>query len=160
MVYFSVQDVSVRMWYTEGAIKRWLDSGKFPNAFKVCDKDGWRILLSDLNGKVLFSSRQEQTSMEFSVPMTTPTNDERHLILLSFQTVVLTSPSDGPLDILSSVRIHRTLEILIVMKQEEWTPSTLPKKLGCKRQNFEDGLRIELSTQISAFPSLNWLEEE
>lgn len=158
MVHFSVQDVSVRMWYTEGAIKRWLDSGKFPNSFNVRDKDGWRILLPDLNGKVLFSFRQEQTSMEFSV--TTPTNDERDLILLSFQTVVLTSPSDGPLGILSSVRIHRTLEILIVMKQEEWTSSTLLKKLGRKRQNFEDGLGIELSTRISAFPSFNWLEGE
>ncbi|WHP40540.1 hypothetical protein QIX46_18630 [Lysinibacillus boronitolerans] len=32
----------------EETIKRWIQSGKFPNAYRNSDKEGWRVLESDL----------------------------------------------------------------------------------------------------------------
>lgn len=178
MTYLSVRDAAVRLLKSEETIKRWLRSGKFPNAFKVSDKDGWKIPLSDLNEHALSPLLQEQTSMEFSSTMTAPINDdEKDLISLAFQAVTLTSPSDDILDILSTVGIRRTLEILLVMQQsstkvnnpggfikraiqEGWTPSSLPKKVDRRRQNLEDQLEIKSSIKSSTFPFYNWLGDE
>ncbi|AHN24200.1 hypothetical protein T479_11740 [Lysinibacillus varians] len=32
----------------EETIKRWIRSGKFPNAYRNSDKEGWRVIESDL----------------------------------------------------------------------------------------------------------------
>lgn len=178
MTYLSVREVAVRMSKSEETIKRWLRSGKFPNAFKVSDKEGWKIPLSDLSEQPLSLLHQEQTSMEFSSPMTAPIfDDERDLISLAFQAVTLTSPSDDVLDILSSVGIRRTIEILLVMKQspkkvknpsgfvkraiqEGWTPSSLPKKIDRRRQNLEDQEGVKSPIKPSTFPFYNWLGDE
>lgn len=32
----------------EETIKRWIRSGKFPNAYRNGDKEGWRVIESDL----------------------------------------------------------------------------------------------------------------
>ncbi|MBC2724125.1 MAG: helix-turn-helix domain-containing protein [Desulfosporosinus sp.] len=178
MTYLSVRDAAARMSKSEETIKRWLRSGKFPNAFKVSDKGGWKIPLSDLNGQIICQPHHEQTSMELSSPMTFPTNnDEMSLISLAFQAVTLTSPSNEILEVLSSVGIGRTLEILLVMQQsptkvknplgfikraiqEGWSPLTLPKKIDRRWQNIEERLGIKSSTHTNTFTFYNWLEDE
>jgi hypothetical protein len=177
MVYLSVRDVAQRMFKSEETIKRWLRSGKFPNAFKVSDKEGWRIPESDfMNGQAITPPQPEQTSL-FTSQQSYSYDNELDLIILSYEAVTLTTPTDELLELFTSVGLRRTLELLIVMQQspmkvknplgffkraikENWTPSTLPHRIDRHRQKLEERLGFQSPTQPESFPFYNWLEED
>ncbi|WP_257143364.1 helix-turn-helix domain-containing protein [Bacillus cereus] len=48
MNMYTVKELALTLQKHEETIKRWLRSGKFPNAFCNSDKKGWRIPESDL----------------------------------------------------------------------------------------------------------------
>ncbi|MBP1931843.1 helix-turn-helix domain-containing protein [Ammoniphilus resinae] len=174
MMYLSVRDVAERMSKSEETIKRWLRSGKFPNAYKVSDKEGWRIPESDfLNGQAISPPQPEQTSL--FTPQQRSHSDDNDLIILAYQAVTLTTPTDELLELFTSIGIKRTLELLLVMQQsptkvknplgffkraikENWTPSTLPERVNRHRQNLEERLGYQSNNQSQPFPFYNWLE--
>ncbi len=178
MMYLSVRDVAERMSKSEETIKRWLRSGKFPNAFKVSDKEGWRIPESDfMNGQAITPPQPEQTSLFPTQQRSHSDDDEQDLIILAYQVVTLTTPTDELLELLTSVGLKRTLELLLVMQQsptkvknpigffkraikENWTPSTLPQRVDRHKQNFEERHGFKSPAEPVSFPFYNWLEED
>ena len=48
MKTYTVKEVSSLIGKHEETIKRWIRSGKLPNSYRNSDKEGWRILESDL----------------------------------------------------------------------------------------------------------------
>jgi hypothetical protein len=178
MKYLSVRDVAERVSKSEETIKSWLRSGKFPNAFKVNDKEGWRIPESDfMNGQAITPPQSEQTSL-FTIQQRSYSNDdEQDLIILAYQAMPHTTPTDELLELLTSVGLKRSLQLLLVMQQsptkvknhfgffkkaitENWSPSTLPKRVDRHRQNLEDRLGIQSPNHPLTSPLYNWLEED
>ncbi|MGG3527745.1 helix-turn-helix domain-containing protein [Bacillus pseudomycoides] len=47
MKVYTVKEMATALGKHEETIKRWLRSGKFPNAFRNSDKQGWKIPESD-----------------------------------------------------------------------------------------------------------------
>lgn len=47
MKVYKVKEMATALGKHEETIKRWLRSGKFPNAFRNSDKQGWKIPESD-----------------------------------------------------------------------------------------------------------------
>jgi len=45
---YKVKEVADFLDKHEETIKRWIRSGKFPNAYRNSDKEGWRVIESDL----------------------------------------------------------------------------------------------------------------
>ncbi|WP_338016131.1 helix-turn-helix domain-containing protein [Lysinibacillus tabacifolii] len=45
---YTVKEVADLFDNHEETIKRWIRSGKFPNAYRNSDKEGWRVIESDL----------------------------------------------------------------------------------------------------------------
>lgn len=130
----TVKDVSEFLGKSEETIKRWIRSGKFPNAYKNSDKEGWRIVESDLLEltKGLSPPKQEQL-----VEIMESDFNEKELVRLAYQAVTLTPPTDEMLSILSVVGVKRTLEILLVMQQSTTkvrNPDRFIKKVI--RENF------------------------
>lgn len=116
MKEYKVKEVADLLGKHQETIKRWIRSGKFPNAYRNSDKEGWRVIESDLLklNKVIPVSEVEQ------IGTIKPEADETELVKLAYQAVTLTIPTDEMLSILSVVGIKRTLEILLIMQQ---TPS-------------------------------------
>ncbi|MBM7633988.1 excisionase family DNA binding protein [Geomicrobium sediminis] len=110
----TVKEVSELLGKHEETIKRWIRSGKFPNSYRNSDKEGWRIVESDLleltKGLPIPKPEQPVEKMESDF-------NETELVRLAYQTVNLTTPTDEILSILSVVGIKRTLEILLIMQQ-------------------------------------------
>jgi len=150
---YKVKEVADLLGKHEETIKRWIRSGKFPNAYRNSDKEGWRITESDLLklNKVIPVGEDER-----SVNIK-PVVNETELVKLAYQAVTLTSPADEMLTILSVLGIKRTLEILLIMQQspskgknpdgfikkairENWSPSTTPIKLSSKPGKLLDDL--------------------
>ncbi|OUB95658.1 DNA-binding protein [Bacillus thuringiensis serovar medellin] len=150
MKVYTVKEMATALGKHEETIKRWLRSGKFPNAFRNSDKEGWKIPEDDLvhikqgTGFVKEDSQQSQQVVQQEF-------EELELVKLAYETVTLTSPTEEILTLLSVVGIKRTLEILLIMQQstnkvkkpdgfikkairENWSPTTisvkLPKKQG------------------------------
>ena len=48
MKEYTVKEVAEIVGKHEETIKRWIRSGKFPNSYRNSDKEGWRILETDL----------------------------------------------------------------------------------------------------------------
>ncbi|TKI49083.1 helix-turn-helix domain-containing protein [Lysinibacillus varians] len=48
MKEYTVKEVADLFDNHEETIKRWIRSGKFPNAYRNSDKEGWRVIESDL----------------------------------------------------------------------------------------------------------------
>lgn len=48
MKEYTVKEVADILGKHEETIKRWIRSGKFPNSYRNSDKEGWRIVESDL----------------------------------------------------------------------------------------------------------------
>lgn len=175
-MYLSVRDVAERLSKSEETIKRWLRSGKFPNAFKVSDKEGWRIPESDfLNEQATSPSQPEQTSLFTHQQRSHSDDNEQDLIILAYQAVTLTTPTDELQELLTSIGLRRSLQLLLVMQQsptkvknpfgffkraikENWTPSTLPQRVDRHRQNIEERLGYQSNNQPQPFPFYNWLE--
>ncbi|MEH6944511.1 helix-turn-helix domain-containing protein [Bacillus sp. JJ722] len=180
---YKVKEVAELLGKHEETVKRWLRSGKFPNSYRNSDKEGWRIIESDLLklNKVLPVNEIRQKSNELNLQI-----DESELVRLAYQAVTLNSPTDEMLSILSIVGIKRTLEILLIMQQsprkvknpdgfikkairENWNPTSTPIKLsrkssqqlcGLTRKKFEDSTNTSDNRQSTFVPFYNWLEED
>ncbi|QED46777.1 helix-turn-helix domain-containing protein [Cytobacillus dafuensis] len=182
MKEYTVKEVADLLGKHEETIKRWIRSGKLPNSYRNSDKEGWRIIESDL------------LSLNKAIPVNKPGQDnddvkleadESELVKLAYQAVTLTTPSDEVLSILSFVGIKRTLEILLIMQQsttkaknpdgfirkairENWTPTSTLIKLARRDRNkrvydltpqeFNGRFGTE-ENQVSRVPFYNWLEE-
>jgi excisionase family DNA binding protein len=180
---YTVKEAADLVGKHEETIKRWVRSGKLPNSYRNSDKEGWRIIESDL------------LSLNKAIPVNKPGQDngdvkseadESEVVKLAYQVVTLTSPSDEVLSVLSVVGIKRTLEILLIMQQsttkvknpdgfirkairENWTPTSTPIKLSRRekskgvydltQQEFEERFSGEQSETAPKFPLYNWLEE-
>jgi hypothetical protein len=158
---------------SEETIKRWLRSGKFPNAVKENDKKGWQIPTSDLD---LFQS-SKKSNHQSSPPSRDSTlefhQNDRELVILAYEAVTMTSPTEELIGYLSYVGIKRTLEILLTMQQsptpvknpigfikkaitQGWTPTTLPIK---KERKIVRKMKISDDQRNKPIPFYNWLEE-
>ncbi len=171
----------------EETIKRWLRAGKFPNAYRLSDKEGWRIPEVDLQ---LSHTKKEEINPtiqtnESRTDTQKNKDDDGELINLAYQAVTLTMPSKEIIDILSMVGIKRTLEILLIMQQsatkvknpdgfikkairENWNPSTIPIKLPKKKskrlieltnQDYENMNSSGEEKIKRDLPFYNWLED-
>ncbi|MFJ8530343.1 helix-turn-helix domain-containing protein [Bacillus sp. NPDC094106] len=183
MKEYTVKEVANLLDKHEETIKRWIRSGKLPNSYRNSDKEGWRIVESDLLNlnKTIPVNKHEQDNNEVKLEA-----DEPELVKLAYQAVTLTSPTDEILSVLSVVGIKRTLEILLIMQQsttkvknpdgfirkairENWTPTSTPIKLARRErskgvydltpQEFEERFGREKTQTSPKIPYYNWLEE-
>ncbi|MGE7998906.1 helix-turn-helix domain-containing protein [Lysinibacillus sp. NPDC093190] len=84
MKEYKVKEVADLLGKHEETIKRWIRSGKFPNAYRNSDKEGWRVIESDLlKLKVIPVNGVEQKSI------IKPEVDETELVKLAYQAVTL-----------------------------------------------------------------------
>ncbi|MGR5909197.1 helix-turn-helix domain-containing protein [Bacillus pacificus] len=147
MKVYTVKEVSSLIGKHEETIKRWIRSGKLPNSYRNSDKEGWRILESDLLHITEIVPTKEEPQQESHTKLFM--NEEDTLVKLAYEAVTLTSPTKEIHSILSIVGIKRTLEILLIMQQsatkvknpdgfirkairENWSPTSLPIKLPKK----------------------------
>jgi len=179
---YKVKEVAELLGKHEETIKRWIRAGKLPNSHRNSDKEGWRIIESDLlklnNVNFINNTEQHEDDMKLE-------SDETELVKLAYQAVTLTSPTDEILSILSVVGIKRTLEILLIMQQsatkvknpdgfirkairENWSPTSLSVKLPKKhsislsdftQQDYYVTLNNSENTYVRKVPFYNWLEE-
>ncbi|MGN7300580.1 helix-turn-helix domain-containing protein [Ferdinandcohnia sp. SAFN-114] len=182
MKEYKVKEVAELLGKHEETIKRWIRAGKLPNSHRNSDKEGWRIIESDLlklnNVNFINNTEQHEDDMKLE-------SDETELVKLAYQAVTLTSPTDEILSILSVVGIKRTLEILLIMQQsatkvknpdgfirkairENWSPTSLSVKLPKKhsislsdftQQDYYVTLNNSENTYVRKVPFYNWLEE-
>ncbi|WP_191706130.1 helix-turn-helix domain-containing protein [Ureibacillus galli] len=152
MKEYSVKDVAKLFGKHEETIKRWLRSGEFPNAYIRSDKEGWKIPEEDLMISNLWGSKIPLTLLP-NKQIKQITYDEKELINLAYQAVTLTVPTNEVLQILTSIGIKRTLEILLILQQsykkmknpeglirmairENWNPSTMAVKMPKIQENI------------------------
>ncbi|PEM68055.1 helix-turn-helix domain-containing protein [Bacillus pseudomycoides] len=184
MNMYTVKELALALQKHEETIKRWLRSGKFPNAFRNSDKEGWRIPESDLvhikQGAEFVKKDSQQSKQVVREEI-----EELELIKLAYRAVILTSPTEDILALLSVVGIKRTLEILLIMQQsatkvknpngfikkairENWSPTSIPIKLQKKQSKHiydltqQDYQAIRNQEQHEYQPKVllfNWLEE-
>ncbi|PEO35928.1 MULTISPECIES: helix-turn-helix domain-containing protein [Bacillus cereus group] len=179
MKIYTVKEVSSLIGKHEETIKRWIRSGKLPNSYRNSDKEGWRILESDLlHITEIVLTKEESHTKSF-------TNEEDTLIKLAYEAVTLTSPNKEIYSVLSVVGIKRTLEILLIMQQsatkvknpdgfikkairENWSPTTLPVKIPKKQnkhlsdltqQDYDAMQNKAENTYQSKIALYNWLED-
>jgi excisionase family DNA binding protein len=185
MKEYTVKEVAQLVRKHEETVKRWIRSGKLPSSYRNSDKEGWRILESDLINlnRVFPIKEKEQQDNETKYYSNA---DETELVKLAYQAVTLTSPTDEILYILSVVGIKRTLEILLIMQQsatkvknldgfvrkairENWSPTSIPIKLPKKQskrmyeltqQDYEQKISNSEQQQSGRIPFYNWLEDE
>jgi hypothetical protein len=175
MEYLSVSKVANLLGKHEETIKRWIRTGKFPNAQKENDKLGWKIPqcgIEDLSKNKY--TMKNFTSKSPSLPSgEISQQDIKELVNLAYQAVTMSSPTDEMLGYLSYVGIKRTLEILLTMQQSPtkvknpegfikkaitkgWTPMTFPIK---KERNVAR-IHRNSPTPIQAPPPFyNWLDD-
>jgi excisionase family DNA binding protein len=183
MKEYTVKEVAELVGKHEETVKRWIRSGKLPKSYRNSDKEGWRILESDLINlnRVFPAEETEQHNKEIKSDA-----NEIELIQLAYQAVTLTSPTDEILYILSVVGIKRTLEILLIMQQsakkvknpdgfirkairENWSPTSIPIKLPKKKSkqlyeltqiDYEQSISRTEQQQSEKIPFYNWLDNE
>ena len=179
---YTVKEVAGLIGKHEETIKRWIRSGRFPNSYRNSDKEGWRIVESDL---LELNKGLPARKTELPVEKMDSDFNETELVRLAYQAVTLTTPTDEILSILSVVGIKRTLEILLIMQQsatkvknpdgfirkamrENWNPNSIPIKLPRKsskrlyeltQQESENGFKEVNHSPSRALPFYNWLEE-
>lgn len=182
MKEYTVKEVAGLLGKHEETIKRWIRAGKLPNAYRNSDKEGWRIIESDLlqlNHVIPINNSEKQQDDNKS------DSNEMGLVKLAYQAVTLTSPTEEILSILSVVGIKRTLEILLIMQQsaakvknpdgfirkairENWSPTSIPIKIPKKQskrlyeltqQEYDQRSTNVQNQQSKDLPFYNWLEE-
>lgn len=181
MKEYTVKEVSDLTGKHEETIKRWIRSGKLPNSYRNSDKEGWRILKSDLINlnRVLPVEQTEQRDNGIK----SDTN-ETELVKLAYQAVTLTSPTDELLSMLSDAGIKRTLEILLIMQQsttkvknpdgfirkairENWDPTSVPVKMpknqskrlyDLTQQDYERSISRTEQQQSGKVSLYNWID--
>lgn len=178
---YTVKEVADLIGKHEETIKRWIRAGKLPNSYRNSDKEGWRILESDLLqlNNVISINKTELQESEIN-----SNSDETELVKLAYEAVTLTSPTDEILSILSVVGNKRTLEILLIMQQsatkvknpdgfirkairENWGPTSTPIKMPRKQskrvyelsQNEYQEQFNTVENQQPKIPFYNWLED-
>ncbi|MDA2031063.1 MULTISPECIES: helix-turn-helix domain-containing protein [Bacillus] len=184
MNVYTVKELALDLKKHEETIKRWLRSGKFPNAFRNSDKEGWRIPAGDVE-YIKQEPRFAKENFHQSQEVERKKVEELELVKLAYEAVTLASPTQELLILLSVVGIKRTLEILLIMQQstnkvknpdgfikkairENWSPTTIPVKLS-KRQSkhiydltqrdYETIGNQKQHEYQSKIPIFNWLEE-
>lgn len=179
---YTVKEVADLVGKHEETVKRWIRAGKLPNSYRNSDKEGWRILESDLLNlnRVIPVNETEQQDNDMK-----SNENETELVKLAYQAVTLTSPTDEILYALSLVGIKRCLEILLIMQQSatkvknpdgfirkairnNWSPTSIPVKLPKKQskrmyeltqQDYEQGIAKVENQSSDTAPFYNWLEE-
>ncbi|CAM4132473.1 helix-turn-helix domain-containing protein [Bacillus pacificus] len=183
MKIYTVKEVSSLIGKHEETIKRWIRSGKLPNSYRNSDKEGWRILESDLLHITEIVPTKEEPHQESHIKSFE--NEEATLIKLAYEAVTLTSPTKEIHSVLSIVGIKRTLEILLIMQQsttkvknpdgfikkairENWSPTTLLVKIPKKQnkhlsdltqQDYDAMQNKAENTYQSKIALYNWLED-
>lgn len=183
MKTYTVKEVSSLIGKHEETIKRWIRSGKLPNSYRNSDKEGWRILESDLLHITQIVPTKEEPQQDSHIKSFE--NEEDTLILLAYEAVTLTSPTKEIHSVLSVVGIKRTLEILLIMQQsatkvknpdgfirkairENWSPTSLPIKLPKKQskclsdltqQDYNMAQTKRENTYQPKIELYNWLED-
>lgn len=171
----SVKEVAKILQKSEETVKRWLRAGKFPNAHKKTDRQGWQIPQQDLRSFMSSSSKpcnRENRTLDVQSYSSPQDENTRELVLLAYQAVTMTSPTESLVNILNHIGIKRTLEILLIMQQSPnkvknpegfikkaiskgWSPTTLPIK---KERNIAR-MKPNTSTENRPVPSFyNWLD--
>lgn len=182
MQYLSVKELAVKLEKNPETIKRWIKNGKFPNAKKENDRNGWLIPLSDLelfqqfNGSVPLNVNN-QINSDNALEL-----DE--LVILAYEAVILSHPPDEVIELLARAGIKRTLQVLLTMQQSPtkvkhpagfikkalelgWNPQTIPVKIPRKKskrlfeltqQDYNHNSE-QNNTNIDTVPFYNWLEE-
>ncbi|MED3729003.1 helix-turn-helix domain-containing protein [Priestia filamentosa] len=182
MKEYKVKEVAQLVGKHEETVKRWIRTGKFPNAYRNSDKEGWRIPEGDLLQLGTLITAQEYKKIQGEKQLDV---QDSILVKLAYEAITLTSPTEEMLNILSVVGIHRTLEILLIMQQsatkvknpdgfikkairENWSPSTLPVKLLKKQSKHlydftqKEGEPLPNQKEPShscRIPFVNWLED-
>lgn len=82
MKEYTVREVAEKFKKHEETIKRWVRSGKFPNAYIKSDKEGWRIPEIDLDQR-----GQVPKNKPFNDNIHTDSSEEIYLISLAYQAV-------------------------------------------------------------------------
>lgn len=185
--YFKVKDVAEKFQKSEETIKRWIRSGRIPNAIKKSDKEGWLIPISDieqilLNKKNTYyhnSSKDLYSAIPIPQRQKVPQQQDeiREIIILAFQAATMSSPTEELIGLLEYVGVKRTLEILLIMRQSPnqvknhqafikkaiqkgWTPSTIPLKLDRKKSRLPSLSSQDNENYHREVPFYNWLEED
>ncbi|MBB6448020.1 helix-turn-helix domain-containing protein [Bacillus benzoevorans] len=174
----TVREIAETLQKSEETVKRWLRSGKFPNAYKENDKQGWRIPHQDLqtflNSNKHLHLNKTKTTNHNQLP-TPQDEDSKELVLLAYQAVTMTSPTESMMNILSHIGIKRTLEILLIMQQSPnkvknpegfikkaiskgWIPTTLPIKKDRNIARIQNNRSVD--NQQRPLPFYNWLEQD
>lgn len=122
MKEYTVREVAQLVGKHEETVKRWIRTGKFPNAYRNSDKEGWRIPEGDLPQLDTLVTAQEYKQIKEEKQ---PYAQESTLVKLAYEAVTLTSPKEEMVNILSVVGIERTLEILLIMRQSATKVKTL-----------------------------------
>jgi excisionase family DNA binding protein len=182
MKEYTVKEVAELVGKHEETVKRWIRSGKLPNSYRNSDKEGWRIIESDLINLNRTFPDKETGKQDNEIK---PEANETELISLAYQAVTLTSPTNEMLSILSVVGIKRALEILLIMQQsstkvknpdgfirkairENWGPTSIPIKMPKKQskrlyeltqQDYEQSISRTEQRQTEKPPFYNWLED-
>src|SRR5690606_1912702 len=107
MKEYTVKEVAKLVGKHEETIKRGIRAGKLPNTFRNSDKEGWRIIESDLLHLNHFIPTNNSEKQQFDKEND---SNETELVKLAYQAVTLTSPTDEILSILSVESEEHTSE--------------------------------------------------
>lgn len=178
MKYLSVKEFASKIKKSEETIKRWIRSGKFPNAVKNSDKQGWLIPVSDLE-----ELNTEPISKDEDASNNKSNESIEELVTLAFQAVTLTHPPEELINVLKIAGLKRTLECLLIMQQspskvknpigfirkclrENWTPETIAVSIPRQKPRHLYDLNNQQYEELNSnkykrkVPFYNWLEED
>jgi excisionase family DNA binding protein len=103
--FLTVKEFATRTNKSEETIKRWIRSGKIPNAIKESDKKGWRIPESDFNlGETIQNSDLAFTQ---TPQLSDSHHNEKELVNLAYQAVTMTYPTEEILNDLTNIGIKK-----------------------------------------------------
>jgi hypothetical protein len=179
----TVKEFSTRTNKSEETIKRWIRSGKIPNAIKDSDKKGWRIPESNLSLEE--TSQDSDLAFIQTSQLSDSYHNDKELVNLAYQAVTMTHPTEEMLNELSNIGIKRTLELLLCLQQsptkvrnvagflkkgikENWGPASIPIKLPrnqskriyeLTQQDYKERIAHEEKSYTPKVPFYNWLEE-
>lgn len=108
----TVKEMAQHFGKNEETIKRWIRSGKFPNAYKNSDKEGWKIPKKDL------ASLANPLLIQCLDPKAETNSNEQEWVKLAYEAVLMSSPSEEIVSVLSFIGIKRTLEVLRMVRNQ------------------------------------------
>lgn len=108
----TVKEMAQHFGKNEETIKRWIRSGMFPGAHKDSDKEGWKIPRRDL---VSLANPLLLQCLDVSKETN---NNEQVWVKLAYEAVLLSSPSEEMVSVLSFIGMKRTLEVLRMVRNK------------------------------------------